>query len=259
VIHAGAPQARWALSRALAPAPVQRLGDWSYAIYLWHWPLIVLAPFALARPLDDATRAAILGATVVLAALTKVLVEDPFRRGRLLAGRPPRWTFAAATAAAAAVVLVGSKGTEQVQAEIRRAQELTVATEAAPPRCFGAAARAPGAAAATQRCGRWWSRRRSRCAGAGTPAASASSAWRAASACRRPEAREHVALLGDSHAAHWRAALAVVARRRGWHGLSVTRTSCAFSPCRSICPSPSGRAAPAGTVRCPGGSPVTRG
>jgi hypothetical protein len=156
-------------------------------------------------------------------------VEDPFRRGRLLAGRPPRWTFAAATAAAAAVLLVSAKGTERVQAEVRRAQELTVAAEAAPPRCFGAAARAP-----RRRCrnptlramvvptpaevrGRWNSRcrriERLACS-FGVPAA---------------EAREHVALLGDSHAAHWRAALAVVARRRGWHGLSVTRTSCAFS------------------------------
>jgi hypothetical protein len=41
------------------------------------------------------------------------------------------------------------------------------------------------------------------------------------------EARRHVALLGDSHAAHWRAALDVVAERRGWHGLSVIR--CAFT------------------------------
>jgi hypothetical protein len=52
------------------------------------------------------------------------------------------------------------------------------------------------------------------------------------------EAREHVALLGDSHAAHWRAALAVVARRRGWAGLSVTRTSCAFSTVAPDLPEP---------------------
>ncbi len=229
VIHAGVPEARWALSRALALAPVQRAGDWSYAIYLWHWPLIVLTPFALARPLDDATRVAILGATVVLAALTKVLVEDPIRRGRLLVARPPRWTFAAATAAAAAVLLVSSKGTEQVQAEIRRAQEVTVAMEAAPPRCFGAAARAPRRTCRNPTLrtmvvptpvevrGRWNSRcrriERLACSFGVPPA----------------QAREHVALLGDSHAAHWRAALAVVARRRGWAGLSVTRTSCAFS------------------------------
>lgn len=38
-----------------------------------------------------------------------------------------------------------------------------------------------------------------------------------------------VALLGDSHAAHWRAALAPVAQRRRWHGVSLTRAACPFS------------------------------
>jgi hypothetical protein len=52
-----------------------------------------------------------------------------------------------------------------------------------------------------------------------------------------------VALVGDSHASHWRAALDIVARERGWRGLSMTRTSCPFSaathriaePARSRC------------------------
>jgi hypothetical protein len=35
-----------------------------------------------------------------------------------------------------------------------------------------------------------------------------------------------IALVGDSHAGHWRAALAVVAERNGWRGLSLTHSSC---------------------------------
>ena len=35
-----------------------------------------------------------------------------------------------------------------------------------------------------------------------------------------------VALVGDSHAGHWRAALSVVAERNGWRGLSLTHSSC---------------------------------
>ena len=38
-----------------------------------------------------------------------------------------------------------------------------------------------------------------------------------------------VALVGDSHAGHWRAALDVVARARGWRGLSIAHTSCPLS------------------------------
>jgi SGNH domain-containing protein len=40
------------------------------------------------------------------------------------------------------------------------------------------------------------------------------------------EATKTIALVGDSHAGHWRAALDVVAQRRGWYGISLTQTGC---------------------------------
>lgn len=42
-----------------------------------------------------------------------------------------------------------------------------------------------------------------------------------------------VALLGDSHASHWRAALTVAAGAAGWQGVSLTRSSCPFSLARA--------------------------
>jgi hypothetical protein len=47
-----------------------------------------------------------------------------------------------------------------------------------------------------------------------------------------------VALVGDSHAGHWRAALAVVADALGWQGLSITRSSCTFSAAITALPEP---------------------
>ena len=44
--HLGGGAVRPAL---LTPRPVQLLGDISYSVYLWHWPLLVLAPIVLAR------------------------------------------------------------------------------------------------------------------------------------------------------------------------------------------------------------------
>jgi hypothetical protein len=38
-----------------------------------------------------------------------------------------------------------------------------------------------------------------------------------------------VALVGDSHAAHWRAAIEVAAQARGWRGFSLTRSGCPLS------------------------------
>ncbi|MCW3014712.1 MAG: acyltransferase [Solirubrobacterales bacterium] len=48
----------------------------------------------------------------------------------------------------------------------------------------------------------------------------------------------HVALIGDSHAAHWRAALEGVAQARRWHGISITRSGCPFSKAVAQLPSP---------------------
>jgi hypothetical protein len=38
-----------------------------------------------------------------------------------------------------------------------------------------------------------------------------------------------IALMGDSHATHWRPALAPIATLRGWHALNLTRAGCPFS------------------------------
>jgi peptidoglycan/LPS O-acetylase OafA/YrhL len=55
VIRGGAPAARWSPARVMTPRPVQFLGDISYSVYLWHWPLIVLPPSS-SRPTAPASR-----------------------------------------------------------------------------------------------------------------------------------------------------------------------------------------------------------
>ncbi|MDX6676425.1 MAG: hypothetical protein QOE31_477, partial [Solirubrobacteraceae bacterium] len=47
------------------------------------------------------------------------------------------------------------------------------------------------------------------------------------------KAKASVALLGDSHATHWRAALAYLARKRQWHGISINRNLCPFTLART--------------------------
>ena len=48
------------------------------------------------------------------------------------------------------------------------------------------------------------------------------------------QAVKTIALVGDSHAGHWRAALDVVARQRRWHGISLTQTGCPMTQATPI-------------------------
>ena len=70
--------------RALGAAPLRLVGDWSYSLYLWHWPLLVITPLALERSLTTAETVAAVAAAFVLAALTYRFVETPLRSPRLL-------------------------------------------------------------------------------------------------------------------------------------------------------------------------------
>ncbi|MCK2243023.1 MULTISPECIES: acyltransferase family protein [unclassified Crossiella] len=66
--------------RVLSARPLVRLGDLSYSLYLWHWPVLVL--YLVARGGDQVGwRGSILviGAALMLATLTHRLVEQPTR------------------------------------------------------------------------------------------------------------------------------------------------------------------------------------
>src|SRR3954469_13210025 len=52
-----------------------------------------------------------------------------------------------------------------------------------------------------------------------------------------------VALVGDSHAAHWRAALDVVAKEKRWRALTIMRGGCPLSTAVRALPEPARRMA----------------
>lgn len=91
---------RWKgpLGQALRNPGVQWLGDISYSLYLWHWPLIVFAPYLLSRHPGLLDRVAILGVSLLLAGLTRRYIEVPGQRARLLSASPKR-TFIAMVSA----------------------------------------------------------------------------------------------------------------------------------------------------------------
>ena len=82
VIVAGASTSPpWAPATGLATPPLQWIGRHSYALYLWHWPALVLAA-AEWGPLNWPQRIAAIAVATGAAALSVRLVEDPVRHSR---------------------------------------------------------------------------------------------------------------------------------------------------------------------------------
>jgi peptidoglycan/LPS O-acetylase OafA/YrhL len=79
---ADAPGKRTTSSRALAVAPMRMIGDWSYSLYLWHWPAFVLPPVALDRGMTPVEKALAVLVVITLSAYSYRFVETPFRVGR---------------------------------------------------------------------------------------------------------------------------------------------------------------------------------
>ena len=135
-----------------------------------------------------------------------------------------------------------ASGDERLREHVRSAEQASQRVLAEPPRCFAAAARDPQRPcenpklrltvvptpleAHKQRgapCPKLETRGLLYVCGFGAPARKAATT---------------VALIGDSHASHWRAALDVVARERGWAGVSLSHTGCPLSKATKNLPGP---------------------
>lgn len=215
--------------------PVQWLGDVSYSVYLWHWPLIVLMPFVLetSGPTDELVVAVL---TLVLAALTKTWVEDPFRTAAW--SRRLGATYLAGAVGMALVVGLAALQTAEVdhdRADDRA--ELTRAVRDGGP-CFGAAALeqpeacppstgdpVPSPALAP----RDKSAAYDKVDGGGNCFAFVPSFPTRTCTFGPPDADVRIALVGNSHAGQWLPALQEVAEPRGWAITTHLASQCAMS------------------------------
>jgi peptidoglycan/LPS O-acetylase OafA/YrhL len=96
-------------SAVLDRSALRSVGDLSYSLYLWHWPLLILVPVALGRPVGMPMRLGLVGLSVLLAAATLRLVENPVRRAVILR-RPRRALPLGAVLVACATAVIAGAG-----------------------------------------------------------------------------------------------------------------------------------------------------
>jgi len=219
------------VDRLLSGPVLRRIGDISFPLYLWHWPILVLTlVYTGADRLGAAAGTAVIAASFVLAWLTHRFVEQPIaaldvRRALRTGG------------ALALVVLLGA-GAWYGVAAARSSVEVDIGSPTHP----GAAALTAGVqyaglgeepgsevalAPSLVQAGDDWSYRR------GT--------W-LCDPIERPEvhlctipapgpepAERRIAVVGDSHAQQYVASLMPVAAERNWEIIGMFRGACPFS------------------------------
>ncbi|ATY11927.1 acyltransferase [Amycolatopsis sp. AA4] len=247
VIFAGNCEERqWHTPLSSSP-PVQWLGNVSYSLYLWHWPLIMLAPFAIpgalaAGALTWQLKLGILGASLAAAHLSKRFVEDPVRTWQPLS-RTCGTTFAAMAAGMLVVCAAAGGLTWTYQRRVdQEARE--IAAEMSGP-CHGARALMAGNACADPfgpaRTVEMGPANRYYTAPADCPPPmaqyAASDGTKTTTRCDfgQGDAEPKVVwLVGDSHAQQWQAPLLSLARKNHWLLYTSYLGGCPFADIRAM-------------------------
>ena len=107
VIASGPTGPIWSPNELLAARPIQFVGDISYSLYLWHWPIIILAPAALSRAAGTMDKIVILALAIVFSCLSKKFVEDSGRTKLLRGAKPGRIFLAMAATIGVVCALCG--------------------------------------------------------------------------------------------------------------------------------------------------------
>ena len=115
------------------------MGDISYSVYLWHWPLLILVPFIRGAYLSDESRIGLFAAAILMGYLSKRFIEDPLRHPKIKRGLTPL-TFAAAALAMALIAVVILPVQSQIAAIASDSKNEGMRLYATGTPCFGAAA-----------------------------------------------------------------------------------------------------------------------
>ncbi|MGX1561954.1 acyltransferase family protein [Streptomyces sp. NPDC055506] len=221
--------AGWLLGRR----PLVWLGGLSYGWYLWHWPLLVIAPVALGRADGTADLPLALGlcaAALGLAWLTLRLVENPVRFHRAFRKRPRRALVlgAALSAGTSALSLTATAVPPTIEVGGPAPPLARTLSDAPAPRARLTELLASSPTALPSNLAPPLPKVKSSRSAVYRDGCHVDYAATRTGPCvygDRTSSRT-VVLFGDSHAAQWFPALQRLATARGWKLVSLTKASC---------------------------------
>jgi peptidoglycan/LPS O-acetylase OafA/YrhL len=132
VIGAGCSAPSLGCGSILAARPMRAIGRISYSWYLWHWPVLLLAPPLLGHPLGLAGRLATAAISGVLAVLTLRFIENPLRFAEPVR-RSPLGSLALGGVATALAVCVGAGLLVSIPAPVGRGEPVSALSVTIPP------------------------------------------------------------------------------------------------------------------------------
>ena len=174
----------------------QWLGEISYPLYLWHWPLLVLPSTYFARPLAVYERILAIIATIILADLTHRFIEEPFRKTKTI----PTLVFKRTVIITLVSVMIGTtiifSSSDKIDVSgINGA--VSLAEIKARPLVYDDGCHANYAQTQSAKC-----------------------------EYANIKSQRTIVLYGDSHAAQWFPALVEIATRSGYKLVSLTKSAC---------------------------------
>jgi len=228
VIAGGAVVPRLGAESLLGTRPFGWLGRRSYSLYLWHWPiLIIAAEYAGKSSLPVATNLLLVAIALVLAMITYQLIENPIRHLRT----PQRKTVVAGAlvivstlvilSAAISIETAGAPSTpvdSAPSAQVEHAMLVAASHIDTMPRgvqpALGSAQLADwGGSTIPPRCG-----------------VPQSASVEKICQLGDPNGKDLMVVYGDSHAAMWAPALQWIAKTAHWRLVILSKSFCPASP-----------------------------
>ena len=241
IIAAGfGDQPRLGIGRLLAVRPMQYIGDRSYALYLWHWPVLVLAMLYERRQLETKMNLLLLLVALLLSIVSYRVVENPIRRARW----SPRLSTALAPVAVMAAVAVALLTVSSLDSRIGRVDQAAAAV----PRSTAASVRLATAVPRATTLPAVVDAVKTALTGAPVPTnltppvdQLAYDAYQFPSGCDptqgdpttqtichlgNPKSTNTIVVFGDSHAEMWMPAILPMAQADAWNVIPLVRKGC---------------------------------